>query len=115
MKRADRQPAGQVHLYGGTYVKELLTPDEGTLIPQHAHHYDHLSYIAAGSVRVWRDDVLLGDFMAPTAVKIPARAKHRFLTLEPWTLVLCLHAVADAETVNEADLIHDHHELEMEG
>jgi quercetin dioxygenase-like cupin family protein len=111
MKRADRQPVGQVHLYGGTFVKEMLTPDEGTLIPQHAHTYDHLSYVAAGSVRVWRDDVLLGDFMAPHAIQIPARAKHRFLTLEPFTLVLCIHAVAEGEAVD----IHEEHHLALEG
>lgn len=115
MKRADRQPAGALHLYGGTFVKEMLTPDEGTLIPQHAHHYDHLSYVAAGSVRVWQDDVLLGDYMAPAAIRIPAKVKHRFLTLEPWTLVLCIHAVGAAEAVDDADLIHEEHHLEMEG
>jgi len=114
MKRADRQPAGAIHLYGGTFVKEMLTPDEGTLIPQHAHKYDHLSYLANGSVRVWQDDVLVGDYLAPAAIRIPANAKHRFLTLAPWTLVLCIHAVGAAEVVDEADLIADEHHLELE-
>ena len=111
MKRAERQPAGHVHIYGGTFVKEMLTPDAGTLIPQHAHRHPHLSYLAAGSVRVWADDVLLGDYMAPAAIKIAAEVKHRFLTLEPWTLVLCIHAVGVVEAVDEADLIHEEHQL----
>ena len=113
MKRAERQPAGHVHIYGGVFVKEMLTPDGGTLIPQHAHHYDHQSFLAAGSVRVWRDDDLVGDFCAPACIHIPARAKHRFLTLEDWTLILCIHALGDAE--QEADLVHDEHHLELEG
>lgn len=115
MKRADRQPAGAIHLYGGSFVKEMLTPDEGTLIPQHAHRYDHLSYLAAGSIRVWQDDVLQGDYLAPAAIRIPANTKHRFLTLEPWTLVLCIHAVGAAEAVDENDLITAEHHLELEG
>lgn len=112
LKPADRQPLGQTILYGGTFIREMLTPDAGTIIPTHAHTYDHISYLAAGSVRVWRDDVLVGDYMAPAAIQIPARAKHRFLTLEPWTLVLCIHAVAEAEDV---DIHEEHHLAEMEG
>lgn len=111
MKRADRQPLGNVVLYGGTYIREMLTPDEGTIIPTHSHNYDHISYVAAGSIRVWRDDELVGDFMAPAAVHIPAKAKHRFLTLEPWSMVLCIHAVGVAEAVDDADLVHEEHHL----
>jgi quercetin dioxygenase-like cupin family protein len=97
MIRAEHQPMGQLYLYGGVYVREMLTPDAGTLIPQHKHRYDHLSYVAAGAVRVWRGDELLGDFAAPCAVRIEANAAHRFLTLVDGTLVLCIHATDAAE------------------
>lgn len=108
-----RQPLGNISIYGGVFVKEMLTPEAGTLIPQHAHTYDHISFLAAGAVRVWRNNVLVGDFTAPESIKIPALAKHRFLTLENWTLILCIHALADGET--EADLIHEEHQFETEG
>jgi quercetin dioxygenase-like cupin family protein len=75
----------------------MLTPDAGTLIPQHRHTWDHISYLAAGAVRVWRDNELVGDFQAPDAIQIPARAAHRFLTLAPNTLILCVHATDAAE------------------
>ncbi len=97
MKRAPNQPIGELYLYGGIYLREMLTPDAGTLIPQHSHRWGHLSYLAAGAVRVWRDDELLGDFTAPAAIRIEAGAAHRFLTLAPQTLVLCIHATDAAE------------------
>lgn len=112
MKRADKQPLGEAHLYGGVYVKEMLTPDAGTVIPQHSHHYDHLSYLAAGEVGVWRDGEYVGVFQAPAAIRIPAGAKHSFTTLKPYTLILCIHSVALGEAdFTETDLIAEEHHL----
>lgn len=109
MKRAQHQPTGRLHLYGGIYLREMLTPDAGTLIPQHRHRWAHLSYVAAGGVRVWRGGELLGDFMAPNAVRIEGGAAHQFLTLAANTLVLCIHATDAAEVEIEAE-----HQLELE-
>jgi len=66
-------------------------PDADTLIPQHSHAYDHLTAIMQGIVRVWRDDEMVGDFMAPATVRIPAHAMHRFLTLTPGCVLACIH------------------------
>jgi quercetin dioxygenase-like cupin family protein len=109
MKRAVNQPTGELYLYGGIYLREMRTPDAGTLIPQHRHRWPHLSYVAHGGVRVWRDGLYLGDFMAPDAIRIEAGAAHRFLTLAPDTLVLCIHATDAAEVEIEAE-----HHLELE-
>jgi quercetin dioxygenase-like cupin family protein len=112
MKIADRQPVGAAHLYGGVYVKEILTPDAFTVIPQHSHHYDHLSYLAAGSVMVRRAGEIVGVFDAPSAIRIPAGEKHSFTTLQPMTLILCIHSVALGEAdFHETDLIAEEHHL----
>jgi quercetin dioxygenase-like cupin family protein len=105
MKRALNQPTGKLYLYGGIYLREMLTRDADTVIPQHRHKYDHLSYLAQGAVRVWRNDELLGDFTAPDAIRIEAGAAHTFLTLTPNTIVLCLHATDAAEV----ELVGEHH------
>lgn len=116
MKPAERQPLGEVHLYGGVFVKSMVTPDAGTVIPQHSHKYDHLSYLAAGAVEVWTDGEAMGVFEAPSAIRIPAGAKHTFKTLHPWTLILCIHSVALGEAdFNETDLIAEEHHLALEG
>jgi len=109
MKRAANQPTGELYLYAGIYLREMRTPDAGTIIPQHRHRWAHLSYLAAGGVRVWRDDRLVGDFWAPDAIRIEAGALHRFETLAPDTLILCIHATDAAEPEIEAE-----HQLELE-
>lgn len=81
-------------LEDGVFVKQMLLPEAGSLVPQHSHAYDHTSMLAVGSVRVWCDEKLLGDFKAPRPITIKARCKHTFLTLEPGTLIYCIHNVA---------------------
>lgn len=91
----------------GVFVKTMHIKHANVLVPQHSHEYDHLSMLAKGSVRVWRDGVILGDFTAPVGIEIKARTKHKFLSLEPDTLVLCIHNVSRTGQVD----IHAPHEL----
>lgn len=83
----------------GVFVKQMYLAQPGMLVPQHAHTYAHLTMLAAGSVRVWRDGDLLGDFVAPAAIEIPAEAKHSFLSLQEETILYCLHNIARAGAV----------------
>ena len=80
-------------LFGGIFAKMWAVPRAGTLIGQHAHESDHISMIVSGAVRVWCGPDLLGDFLAPAMVKIPARLKHKFLTLGDGVVICCLHAL----------------------
>lgn len=115
MKAAEKQPLGAIHLFSGIFLKEMLIPDAGTVVPQHSHHYDHMSYIAAGAVEVTQDGKDMGVFEAPAAIRIPAGTKHTFKTLHPWTLVLCIHSVALGEAdFHEHDLIAEEHHLALE-
>lgn len=75
------------------FVKTIPLKSRGLYVPQHAHTYDHTSFVAAGAVRAWKDGVLMGDFVAPCAIFIAAGAKHTFLSLASDTLVLCIHNV----------------------
>ena len=102
MKVAENQPVGDLVLYGGIFLKTWTVQDAGTLIPQHAHAYDHITYLVSGTLRAWRDGELLGDFHAPAALKIPARSLHKFLTLTDGAVFACIHAVGDAEDVEIA-------------
>jgi hypothetical protein len=91
MKRAEHQPVGSLCLYAGIFAKTWAIQDRGTLLPQHSHRHPHISYIVSGVVRVWQDDEMLGDFVGPCAIKIPAQALHKFLTLSDGVVILCLH------------------------
>lgn len=105
----DEQPAQtNIYLCRGLFVKHMVFA-EGTLIPQHSHATPHLSVIATGAVRAWKDGVLLGDFHAPGGVLIEAEAKHTFLALKPHTTVLCVHRVGPD---GDPDVLEEH---ELEG
>jgi quercetin dioxygenase-like cupin family protein len=107
----DEQPIQtDIHLCEGLFVKHCVFA-EGTYIPQHSHSDEHLSVIATGAVRVWADDVWLGDYAAPAAVVIRPQVKHMFLALAPMTTVLCVHRVD--ETGEPA--IHEEHHLTFGG
>jgi hypothetical protein len=112
MKRAENQPTKEITLYGGVFALKMTVKDAGTMCPQHSHKYDHLSAIMAGAVQVEAEDEPVGVYRAPAFVKIPAMKKHTFITLEPDTVIACLHAVALGEAdFHESDLIHEEHHL----
>jgi len=114
MKRAENQPVVEATtIYGGVFTKAYTVPDVGTMIPQHAHHYDHATFLYAGSIRAWCDDVLLGDFHAPAILKIPAHSQHRFQSLCDGVGLACIHSVdaADGEDFNEDHLVESEHQI----
>jgi len=110
MKRAEHQPVGSLVLYAGIFCKTWYVADAGTLLPQHAHDHPHLTMVIKGAVRVWRDEVMQGDWQAPTTLKIPAQTLHSFLTLTDDVVLACIHAVGDTE---EPDVFAEHN-LELE-
>jgi len=104
-KLADQPIATDITLCEGLFVKHAVF-QAGSFIPQHSHDLPHLSVIATGSVRVWQDGDLMGDFVAPAGIVIKAHAKHLFLALEQAT-VLCVHRLDE-----NGDLpIHALHEI----
>lgn len=110
MRRLPNQPTSELTLFAGIFLKTYHIDDAGTAIPQHAHRWPHLTLVIAGAIRVWRGDELIGDFVAPAAIKIPALAKHAFLTLTRDVAFACIHAVGEAEDVDVAA----EHTFEME-
>jgi hypothetical protein len=91
----------------GVFIKQMLLAQAGMMVPQHAHEYDHTTMLATGSVRVWIDGQLAGDHTAPKPLFIQARIKHTFQSLEPATLLYCIHNVAGRAGVK----IHAEHQL----
>ena len=109
MQRAVNQPVSELTLFAGIFLKTWAVADAGTLLPQHAHAYDHISLIVSGAVRVWRGEELVGDFVAPETIKIAAHEKHSFLTLASGVVIACIHATDAAEVaiVAEHQIVKD--------
>jgi hypothetical protein len=86
-------------LCDGIFIKSMVLHRKFTLVPQHSHTFDHVTMLATGSVRVWKDDELVGDFQAPHGILIEARTFHKFLSLEDNTTLYCIHHLHDTDGV----------------
>lgn len=109
-------PEVEFAMADGIFIKQMAMDRAGIIVPQHAHSYDHVSMLAAGSVRLWRDGELVGDFIAPMPIHISAGTKHKFMSLEPGTVVYCIHRIdrtGQVEIAEEHQL--DYAQLRVEG
>lgn len=78
----------------GIEVWYTLIHKAGTLVPQHAHKFPHLTIVSHGAVLVTLNGTLIGKFEAPNAIYIPARTMHLFETLADGTVLECIHNVS---------------------
>jgi hypothetical protein len=104
LQKAAEQPISSDTLISdGVFAKPFRVAKAHTFLPQHSHVYDHVSVIVRGAVRLWCDGELLGDHAAPTGILIKAGVKHLFETLEDDTIILCVHDIGTAESVEIAE------------
>src|SRR5215472_17049703 len=102
MKRAEHQPVTtDIKILDGLFIKTAIVPKAGSMIPQHSHGTDHVTLLAYGSMRVWADDVLLGDYTGPVGILIRARTKHTFCTMTDGVVFACIHAANDPDVAEE--------------
>lgn len=107
MSCLNQPPDDREWIVDNIFIKQMFIEKAGTLVPQHSHEYAHTSALAVGSVRVWKDGALLGDFVAPYMFEIEARTKHKFLSLCDNTIVYCIHNVSRDGKVS----LHEEHQL----
>ena len=111
MKRAVNQPVSvEIKLTDDLFIKTATVADAWTIIPTHAHRYDHVTLLAYGSMRVEADGMALGDFTGPVGILIKAGVKHTMTTLTPGVVFACIHALHGTEAVE----IDEMHVLELE-
>lgn len=84
-------PEVEFTIQDGIFIKQMHMINKGVYVPQHSHKYEHASMLARGSVRCWKDDILVGDFKAPIPINVQAGCKHTFMSLEPDTILYCIH------------------------
>lgn len=88
----DEQPISvDTHTADGVFIKWVTVATAGSIIPQHAHVWDHTSFVSAGAIAAWADGVWLGVYQAPAGLFIKAGVKHTFQTLADDTILLCIH------------------------
>lgn len=81
----------------------MAIPRAGTIVPQHAHNYAHISALVSGKVALWKDGIAMGTFAAPHQIVIEAHAKHLFQSLVNDTTILCIHNVSRSGEIEIAE------------
>ncbi len=94
-------------LHDGIMTKVIELKVAGTIVPQHSHKYDHSTVLASGSVRGWKDGEIIGDFVAPVPIFIEAGKQHTFMSLEPNTVILCIHRIDRTGEIEFSENDHD--------
>jgi quercetin dioxygenase-like cupin family protein len=91
------QPYGvEVHTADGVFVKQMVIPKAGTIVPQHSHVYDHITMLAKGSVLVHAGDMDTAEMRAaPCGILIRAGVKHSFTSMEDGAVLYCIHRERD--------------------
>lgn len=99
--KTDIQPYGiEITTVDGVFIKQMVIPHRGTIVPQHAHTWDHTSFVAKGSVSCWRDGEFDKRYVAPAAIFIKASVKHLFQSLEDDTIIYCIHNLHSQDKVS---------------
>ncbi len=83
----------------GIFIKQILVPKKFSLVPQHAHVWDHITLLTNGSMFVWKDGVLDRLYQAPSVIFISAGVKHLFCTLQDNTMLFCIHNLKGEQAI----------------
>ena len=86
------------HFSDSVYAKQLHLP-KGHIALSHKHKYSHLSVLAAGSCKLYREidgKVIETKHKAPDVIDIPAGIEHQVEATEDVTW-LCIHATTETD------------------
>lgn len=98
-------PLEQIVEAGGFYLRSYLLKESGTIIPQHVHDHDHVTLVGSGRVRGWQDGICIGERGPGEVFEIPAGTAHVFQSLEPYTLLCCVHNIDSALSVKRKEAV----------
>jgi hypothetical protein len=73
------------------WVRAYSVSKAKTVLSQHVHTHDHITLVSRGTIEVWQDGERLGEFSAPSIIKILAGKKHAFRALTDDVALCCLH------------------------
>jgi len=81
--------------FGNIWVRQNTLHNAGDTGGGHLHHFDHVSLLAKGKVRVSMDGMEPKEFTAPTFIVIRKECTHEIMALEDDTVYYCVFALRD--------------------
>ena len=93
-------PDTDLKIVDNVFVKMIKLARLGDIHPGHAHVFDHITLLATGSV-LMKHDRGQQQFTAPHLIVTPKGIVHEFSALEDNTLLCCIHAIRDGNSVDD--------------
>jgi quercetin dioxygenase-like cupin family protein len=93
-------PTNSINCVANLFARQMHFAKAGDAEEGHKHQFDHLTLLAAGSVRVTVEGKET-DFKAPHMIYIHAEKNHRLVALEDNTVAYCIHALRDGNEVDD--------------
>lgn len=95
------QPLINIGCVANLFSRQMHFVKAGDTELGHKHQFDHLTLLAAGSLRVTVDGNV-SEFKAPHMIYIHKDKNHELVALEDDTVAYCIHALRDN---NNEDII----------
>lgn len=89
-------PDAAIGMVANLWSKQMHFKNAGDREDGHAHTFDHLTLLAAGSLQVTVNGIA-SEFKAPQMIYIKAGKEHELVALEDNTIAYCIHALRDHE------------------
>lgn len=93
-------PTVAIKIVDNVFVKMMQFLRAGDAHSGHAHTYDHITLLASGKVRMLHDNGEQ-EYAAPHLIVTPKGITHQFIALEANTVLCCIHAIRDGDTVDD--------------
>jgi quercetin dioxygenase-like cupin family protein len=90
-------PSYSLGCVANLFSKQMHFAKAGDVEQGHVHQFDHLTLLAAGSLRVTVNGKT-NDFKAPQMIFIKAEYNHELVALEDNTVAYCIHALRDKDS-----------------
>jgi quercetin dioxygenase-like cupin family protein len=93
-------PHVQIGCVANLFSRQMHFKKAGDIEHGHTHPFDHLTLLAAGSLRVTVNGKAT-DFTAPHMIYIKAEFNHELVALEDNTVAFCIHALRKGNGVDD--------------
>jgi hypothetical protein len=97
-KNLELYPEVAIGVVSNLWSKQMNFLKAGSKEQGHSHLFDHLTLLAAGSLKVTVEGVST-EFKAPHMIYIKAGKVHELVALEDNTVAYCIHALRDDEGI----------------
>ena len=83
--------------FGNIWVRQNTMEKTGTSHPGHKHHFDHVTLLTKGKVKVEVDGQPEKEFVAPTFIVIRKELEHKITALTDDVLYYCVFALRNLD------------------